>query len=212
MMNAPIRRLKQPYRSAGSAFGRRPFYPARRRRADPARRLLAMVLICAAIAAGLYAGPYLSDHLSRVVRQLPYADTLAGWFPASRTEGSPTIFRPSEGRVIAARTMPICGDGYRADCVVDGDTIWIDHEKIRLETIDAPEVHGRCSYETGLAAKTTRRLQALLSGQRMTIARGGHDIYGRTLARISTDRGEVGGILASEGLARRWTGHREPWC
>jgi endonuclease YncB( thermonuclease family) len=171
-----------------------------------------MMLICGAVAVGFYAAPYLSNHLSRMVQQLPYADTLAGWMRASRTEGSPSVLRPSEGTAVAARAMPICVDGYRADCVVDGDTIWVDHEKIRLETIDAPEVHGRCSYETGLAAKATRRLQALLSGQRMTIARSGHDIYGRTLARVSIDRGEVGGILASEGLARRWTGHREPWC
>jgi endonuclease YncB( thermonuclease family) len=171
-----------------------------------------MVLICGAVAVGFYVGPYLSDNLGRVAERLPYADTLAGWLPASRTERSPSVFRPSEAKAAMARAMPICGDGYRANCVVDGDTIWVDHEKIRLETIDAPEVHGRCAYETDLAAKATRRLQALLSGQRMSIVRSGHDIYGRTLARVSTDRGEVGGVLASEGLARRWTGHREPWC
>ncbi|MBN9079333.1 MAG: nuclease [Rhizobiales bacterium 65-79] len=108
--------------------------------------------------------------------------------------------------------MPICGEGYRVNCIVDGDTVWVDREKIRLEKIDAPEVHGRCAYETALAAKATRRLEELLSDKRMIIARHGSDIYGRTLARISTDAGEVGGILASEGLARRWTGHRHPWC
>jgi endonuclease YncB( thermonuclease family) len=210
MMNAPVRRLKQPYRPAGSTFGRRSFHaPRRHRAADPARRLLAMMLICGAVAIGFYVGPYLPGNLSRIVERLPYGDTLAEWLPANR---APIVLRSSQGDIVAARAMPICADGYRANCVVDGDTIWVDHEKIRLETIDAPEVHGRCGYETTLAAKATRRLQALLSEQRMTVVRSGRDIYGRTLARISTDRGEVGGILASEGLARRWTGHREPWC
>jgi endonuclease YncB( thermonuclease family) len=214
MMNAPVRRLKRPYRPVGSTFGRRASHAARRshRPPDPARRLLAMMLICGAAAVGFYAVPYLPASLNRIVERMPYADTLVGWLPASRTEESSSVLRPSEGRAVAARIMPICGDGYRANCVVDGDTVWVDHEKIRLETIDAPEVHGRCNYETDLAAKATRRLQSLLSGQRMTIVRSGNDIYGRTLARVSTDRGEVGGILASEGLARRWTGHREPWC
>jgi endonuclease YncB( thermonuclease family) len=214
MMNAPVRRLKEPYRPAGPFFGQRAAHAARRshRRPNPARRLLAMMLICGAIAVGLYVGPYLPGNLIQMVERLPYADTLVGWLPANRTEISPSVLRPSEGGVLAARAMPICGGGYRANCVVDGDTVWIDHEKIRLETIDAPEVHGRCNYETDLAAKATKRLQSLLSGRRMTIVRSGNDIYGRTLARVSTDRGEVGGILASEGLARLWTGHREPWC
>jgi len=170
-----------------------------------------MMLICAAAAVAFYAVPYLPTSLNRVVERLPYADTLVGWLPAKPTV-SPPALRPSEGGVLAARAMPICGGGYRANCVVDGDTVWIDHEKIRLETIDAPEIHGRCNYETDLAAKATKRLQSLLSGRRMTIVRSGNDIYGRTLARVSTDRGEIGGILASEGLARLWTGHREPWC
>jgi len=211
-MNAPVRRLKQPYRSVGPTFARRSAVRSPYRRPDPARRLLAMLLICGVVAVGFYVAPYVAAGLNRIVERLPYADTLVGWLSTSRTEESPTILRPLESTAVAARAMPICGDGYRANCVVDGDTIWVDHEKIRLETIDAPEVHGRCAYETDLAAKATRRLLALLSGQRMSIVRSGHDIYGRTLARVSTDRGEVGGVLASEGLARRWTGHREPWC
>jgi endonuclease YncB( thermonuclease family) len=212
-MNAPVRRLKQPYRPADSPFGRQAPRVVRRshRRPDPARRLLAIVLVCGAVAVGLYVAPYLPGNLTQMMERLPYADTFAGWLPAKRTV-SPPALRPSEGGMLAARAMPICGGGYRTNCVVDGDTVWIDHEKIRLETIDAPEVHGRCNYETDLAAKATRRLQALLSGQRMTVVRSGNDIYGRTLARVSTDRGEVGDILASEGLARLWTGHRDPWC
>ncbi|MGN6766465.1 MAG: hypothetical protein ACTHJY_15055, partial [Rhizobiaceae bacterium] len=85
-----------------------------------------MVLICGAVAVGFYVGPYLSDNLGRVAERLPYADTPAGWLPASRTERSPSVFRPSEAKAAMARAMPICGDGYRANCVVDGDTIWVD--------------------------------------------------------------------------------------
>ena len=41
------------------------------------------------------------------------------------------------------RAMPICGFGRRINCVVDGDTLWLDGEKIRLDSINAPEVEGR---------------------------------------------------------------------
>jgi endonuclease YncB( thermonuclease family) len=211
-MNAPVRQLKRPYSSAYPAFGRRE--PSSRRWSPrrPAKRLLAIAIILGAIAIGFHAAPYLSSHASGIVAQLPYTDTLRRWMPERRTDVAPASLPASDGKIAAARPMPVCGEGYRVNCVVDGDTVWVDREKIRIETIDAPEVHGRCPYETDLAARATKRLQALLSEHRMTIARHGNDIYGRTLARISTDAGEVGGIMASEGLARRWTGHRKPWC
>ncbi len=38
------------------------------------------------------------------------------------------------------------------------------------------------------------------------------DRYGRTLATVSVDGQDVGEILIAEGLARPWTGHRQPWC
>jgi endonuclease YncB( thermonuclease family) len=214
-MNAPVRQLKRPYGPVYPAFGRRGPSGRRwspRRPIRPVKRLLAMAIILGAIAIGFHAAPYLSGDVSGIVAQLPYADTLRRWMPERRADVAPVPLPPFDGKIAKARPMPICGEGYRVNCVVDGDTVWVDREKIRIETIDAPEVHGKCPYETDLAARATRRLQALLSEQRMTIARHGNDIYGRTLARISTDAGEVGGILASEGLARRWTGHREPWC
>jgi endonuclease YncB( thermonuclease family) len=211
-MNAPVRQLKRPYRPAHPAFGRRVPSDRRWSPVHPAKRLLAMTMILGAIAIGLYAAPYLSRGAGGIVAQLPHAGTARQRMPERRAGVAPAALPSPDGKIASARQMPICGEGYRVNCVVDGDTIWIDREKIRIETFDAPEVHGKCSYETDLAARATKRLQALLSEHRMTIARHGNDIYGRTLARISTDAGEVGGILASEGLARRWTGHREPWC
>lgn len=214
-MNAPVRQLKRPYGTAYPAFGRRG--PSDRQRSPrgpvrPAKRLLALAIILGFIAISFHAAPYLSGQVGRIVAQLPYADALQRWMPERRADRTPLPPPPPEGKIASARPMPICGEGYRVNCIVDGDTVWVDREKIRLEKIDAPEVHGRCAYETALAAKATRRLEELLSDKRMIIARHGSDIYGRTLARISTDAGEVGGILASEGLARRWTGHRHPWC
>lgn len=50
----------------------------------------------------------------------------------------------------------------------------------------------------------------------MTIVRGDNgrmkDRYGRTLGRVLVDGVDVGELLISEGLARRWDGRRHPWC
>lgn len=95
----------------------------------------------------------------------------------------------------------------RVTCVVDGDTVWIDREKIRLLDIDAPEMRGRCARESRLAIAARDRLVTLINSQGFTIERHGKDRYGRTLARL----GNIGETLISEGLARRW-GDRRGWC
>ena len=111
-----------------------------------------------------------------------------------------------------AAALPLCGAGPRENCVVDGDTIWLAGEKIRLLGIDAPELTGaKCAAESALARQAAERLAALTQG-RIVVAREGTDRYGRTLARLSVAAGDLGGILIAEGLARPWTGRRESWC
>lgn len=95
----------------------------------------------------------------------------------------------------------------RVTCVVDGDTIWVDREKIRLLDIDAPEMRGRCARERRLARASRDRLVELLNSRTVAIERVGVDRYGRTLARL----GDVGEVLVKDGLARRW-GDRRGWC
>ena len=70
--------------------------------------------------------------------------------------------------------------------VVDGDTIGIDGERIRLLGIDAPEIHGCrhgrvCVPGDGHASK--RSLEGMMSG-RISVQRVGQDRYGRTLAQV----------------------------
>ncbi|MCA0920207.1 thermonuclease family protein [Pseudooceanicola nanhaiensis] len=112
-----------------------------------------------------------------------------------------------------AVSMPICPEhGKRISCVVDGDTIWFEREKIRLLSIDAPELFSpKCSQEALQAREARDRLADLLNGE-MRVEREGEDRYGRTLARVFVDGRDVGELLVREGLVRRWVGRREPWC
>jgi endonuclease YncB( thermonuclease family) len=82
-------------------------------------------------------------------------------------------------------------DGPRA-VIVDGDTIAIGSERIRLWNVDAPEsFRPRCEAE----------LVAGLQRERVQIDRQRQDRYRRTLARVRADDRDVGETLIAEGPA-----------
>jgi len=94
--------------------------------------------------------------------------------------------------------------------IIDGDTVDIAGERIRILNIDSPETRGsRCERELVLGLKAKERLAALLRAGPVTIDRCEStgrcvDRYGRTLARLGTAAGDVGAILIAEGLAEPW--------
>lgn len=96
--------------------------------------------------------------------------------------------------------------------VIDGDTIIIGTERVRISNIDAPELHGKCDAERRLAMAARRRLVDLLKDMTPLVERHGRDRYGRTLARLYIGDQDLGEVLVSESLARQWSGRREPWC
>lgn len=104
----------------------------------------------------------------------------------------------------------------RDNCVVDGDTLWFAGAKIRIADIDAPEVTDpRCDYEKQLGDKATFRLLELLNVgpfEVRTIGDRETDKYGRKLRVLLRNGQSLGLQLVDEGLARPWTGRREPWC
>jgi endonuclease YncB( thermonuclease family) len=113
--------------------------------------------------------------------------------------------------------FPICGDGRRANCVVDGDTFWYRGEKIRISDINTPEVSDPdCPREATLGAQATRRLQDLLNQGAFSLGLdpSGRDTdrYGRKLRTVNRDGESLGGRLVDEGLAERWKGRRSSWC
>lgn len=99
--------------------------------------------------------------------------------------------------------------------VIDGDTFDYAGTRIRIADIDTPEVRGRCAYERELASRATTRMRTLLVAGPFELERTGTrdiDVYGRKLRIVTRDGRSLGDQLVAEGLARTWTGHREPWC
>ncbi len=108
-----------------------------------------------------------------------------------------------------------CESGPRITCVVDGDTIWLNGENLRIKGYDTPEPYSNLcggQREKAIAKRATNRLIELLNGASWTVERFGKGGYGRTLATIRIDGEDVGDILIREGLARRYPDGEKWWC
>lgn len=88
---------------------------------------------------------------------------------------------------------------------VDGDTIYLGEEKIRIVGLDAPETYqARCDSERQRGHAATAYLRRLLASGTITIRRQGRDRYRRTLARVYIDGRDVAGLMIRAGHAVRY--------
>jgi nucleoside 2-deoxyribosyltransferase/endonuclease YncB( thermonuclease family) len=109
-------------------------------------------------------------------------------------------------------------DRARADIrVIDGDTIVVDGEKVRIVGLDAPEIgRARCPAERRLGEAARQRLAQLLTDACGPLSRAGEaclrmqrqplpDRYGRTLARLAPGGEDVTRAMIGAGLAEPYT-------
>ena len=117
--------------------------------------------------------------------------------------------------LMLAATFALCAEGPRTTCVVDGDTFWLQGEKVRIADINAPETHSAgCPAEQALGERATRRLIGLLNAGPFSVDTDGRatDRYGRLLRVVRRGGRSLGAQLVNEGLAEPWRGRRSDWC
>jgi endonuclease YncB( thermonuclease family) len=91
--------------------------------------------------------------------------------------------------------------------VVDGDTLEIADERIRLIGIDAPEDGQTCledgrEWPCGQAA--TDALEAMIDGREISCAVYGRDRYQRALAVCFADAADLNGAMVRSGASLAW--------
>lgn len=155
---------------------------------------------------------------SKRERRVGIAKMIAGGLAGGMVLGALLIAWPRVSSSFAASPaspqFAVCGM-VRQTCVVDGDTFHFDGMKIRIADIDTPELKGRCDWEIDKAEQARDRLAELLSEgpfEVMPIGDRDEDQYGRKLRVVTRGGSSLGDRLVSEGLARTWSGRREPWC
>lgn len=88
--------------------------------------------------------------------------------------------------------------------VIDGDTIDVDAQRIRIHGIDAPESAQNCARGgvTWLCGQEAgARLRALVRGLNVECRAVDKDRYGRIVGKCYADGADVGAVMVSEGLA-----------
>ncbi len=114
-----------------------------------------------------------------------------------------------------ALEISMCKQGKkRITCIVDGDTLWLNGQKLRMRGYDTPEPYTNIcggDFERRLAAKASARFMELLNGNELQIVIGEHERKGsnRRLVDIYVGGRNVGEILVEERLARRWPDGKE---
>lgn len=150
----------------------------------------------------------------RDVRMMIWSGLLAGLllFQAMRPGPPLPLAPPPVAEIATRRSEPLAEAEWR---VVDGDTFVHDGARIRIADIDTPEIFSpKCAAEKALGLRAKARLHELLAAgpyQLETLGRD-EDRYGRKLRVVTRGGRSLGDQLVSEGLARTWSGRREPWC
>lgn len=132
---------------------------------------------------------------------------------SSDAADAPVIVASSANRHSAR--FAICGGGARVTCVVDGDTFWLNGEKIRIADIDTPEISKpRCSAELDRGNLARDRLAGLLNAGPFDLEATdrAQDHYGRSLYIVTRGGDSIGTALVDEGLAVWYGNGRPDWC
>jgi endonuclease YncB( thermonuclease family) len=177
--------------------------------------LVACVLLAASVIAVEFINPNLLPHPKAAPAYRPYGDggrqVLAHQVLADKVLADKAL---ANTRVYAAEVVRI----------IDGDTFVARmrtgpageiETRVRLRSIDAAELHARCSKELRLALAARAALQRLLAEGRVTLSHVGPDKYpGRIDANVTTRNNvDVSAAMLNGGWARAYDGGRRgTWC
>ncbi|THF86365.1 MAG: hypothetical protein E8G75_07250 [Sulfitobacter sp. SK025] len=157
-----------------------------------------MITLGATVAFG-----YLVEHDSQVqswwayVTDAPFISTSASKKPRALRGGNAMEW--GEGQASSARSGAGAPTHGRVTHVRDGDTIEVNGRPIRIAALDCAEA-GTIAGETA-----TRRMKALVAGERLKCSLTGQRSYDRWIGncRLASGR-DIASVMIAEGLCSRW--------
>ncbi len=166
--------------------------------------LVACMLLAASVIAVEFANPNLLPHHPKATPTSAYRPYGDGYRYHAQTDT----------RVYAAVVVRIIdGDTFVARMRTEpGNEV---ETRVRLRSIDAAELHARCSRELRLALAARTALQRLLAEGSVMLSHVGPDKYpGRIDANVATHgTNDISAAMLSSGFARAYAGGRRgSWC
>ena len=105
-----------------------------------------------------------------------------------------------------------CYNGEASNCVSDGDTAFINGEKVEIAGLVAPEIRGaQCDAERSRGIDAAMGLAALLNSGPVAVGAPFQDELGRTVQTVKAGNKDVGRALIDANLALR-VGKKKSWC
>ena len=124
------------------------------------------------------------------------------------------IFRSDPAAdAVAAIKFGQCYNSDGRNCVLDGDTIFVDGEQVAIAGIEAPAINdAQCPAERSRGIDAAVGLSGLLQSGAVSVSPAFRDEYGRTVRKVTANGRDVSEYMTSHSLARTFTGERQNWC
>jgi endonuclease YncB( thermonuclease family) len=121
-------------------------------------------------------------------------------------------YDPAKAAAEASRFRQ-CYTGVGDNCVLDGDTIYVQREKVEIAGVDAPEIRGgACGDERERGTDAAVRLADLLDGGEVTVGDPFRDQYGRLVSSVAVNGKDVAKSLIAARVVRQYNGEKHDWC
>ena len=106
-----------------------------------------------------------------------------------------------------------CYTGVGDNCVLDGDTIYVQREKVEIAGIEAPLIKGAaCGDERTAGIEAAVRLADMLNSGQVMASSPIRDEYGRMVRNVEVNGKDVAKAMIAAGVVRSYTGEKRDWC
>jgi endonuclease YncB( thermonuclease family) len=124
-----------------------------------------------------------------------------------------TYSRFDPAAAAAAKRFGQCYNWNGPNCVIDGDTIQVNHAVVEVAGLEAPRIDGaRCEAERTRGIQAAVRLADLLNSGAMSVSAPTRDPSGREVRTVLVKGEDVRFAMLEADLARRPGTISRKWC
>lgn len=124
-----------------------------------------------------------------------------------------TYSRFDPAAAAAAKRFGQCYNWNGPNCVIDGDTIQVNHAVVEIAGLDAPRIDGaRCEAERTRGIAAAVQLADLLNAGAVSVSAPTRDPSGRAIRTVEVKGEDVRFAMIDADLARRPGTISRKWC